>query len=68
MMRKLFQKHELDMFLFLQIARHGARTPVDTYPNDPHINDTFYPVGWGQLTNVSILNRIHILIGNMHAF
>uniref|UniRef100_A0A336L3V8 CSON004417 protein n=1 Tax=Culicoides sonorensis TaxID=179676 RepID=A0A336L3V8_CULSO len=33
------------------VLRHGARTPADTYPNDPHINQTFYPYGWGQLTN-----------------
>lgn len=31
--------------------RHGPRTPADTYPNDPHINETFHPFGWGQLTN-----------------
>lgn len=34
--------------------RHGIRTPASTYPNDPYVNDTFYPIGWGQLTNVSI--------------
>ncbi|KAG8235722.1 hypothetical protein J437_LFUL016357 [Ladona fulva] len=33
------------------VFRHGQRTPADTYPNDPHINFTFDPVGWGQLTN-----------------
>lgn len=33
------------------ILRHGSRTPADTYPTDPHINDSLYPVGWGQLTN-----------------
>ncbi|XP_060534308.1 testicular acid phosphatase homolog isoform X2 [Cylas formicarius] len=33
------------------IMRHGIRTPADTYPNDPHINDTLYPIGWGQITN-----------------
>ncbi|KAL1502127.1 hypothetical protein ABEB36_007319 [Hypothenemus hampei] len=33
------------------IFRHGIRTPADTYPTDPHVNDTLYPVGWGQLTN-----------------
>lgn len=40
--------------------RHGARTPADTYPNDPYLNYNFYPVGWGQLTNVSkpVLNAI----------
>lgn len=34
--------------------RHGARTPQSTYPNDPYINQTFFPYGWGQLTNVRI--------------
>lgn len=28
---------------------------MDTYPNDPHINDTMGSYGWGQLTNVNIL-------------
>ncbi|XP_059486803.1 lysosomal acid phosphatase-like [Neocloeon triangulifer] len=32
------------------IFRHGERTPADTYPKDPHINQAFSPVGWGQLT------------------
>ncbi|XP_055609674.1 venom acid phosphatase Acph-1 [Uranotaenia lowii] len=31
--------------------RHGQRTPADTYPKDPHVNETFAPYGWGQLTN-----------------
>lgn len=33
------------------VFRHGERTPVDTYPNDPLVNSTFSPYGWGQLTN-----------------
>lgn len=33
------------------VFRHGQRTPADTYPNDPLINETFAPYGWGQLTN-----------------
>ncbi|XP_018561726.1 prostatic acid phosphatase-like isoform X2 [Anoplophora glabripennis] len=33
------------------VMRHGIRTPASTYPNDPYVNHTFYPVGWGQLTN-----------------
>lgn len=36
------------------VFRHGARTPVDTYPNDPYVNDSFTPTGWGHVTNVSI--------------
>lgn len=34
-----------------KVFRHGPRTPADTYPNDPHFNETFYPYGWGHLTN-----------------
>lgn len=37
----------------LQVVRHGSRTPVSTYPKDPYVNETFFPYGWGQLTNVS---------------
>lgn len=37
-----------------QVFRHGARTPADTFPTDPHINNTMEPYGWGELTNVNI--------------
>ncbi|KAK5638355.1 hypothetical protein RI129_012650 [Pyrocoelia pectoralis] len=33
------------------IFRHGIRTPADTYPKDPYINNDLFPVGWGQITN-----------------
>lgn len=35
------------------IFRHGDRTPEsrETYSNDPYKNDTFYPIGRGELTN-----------------
>lgn len=33
------------------VFRHAERTPADTYPNDPYINSTMEPYGWGQLTN-----------------
>ncbi|XP_076680942.1 prostatic acid phosphatase isoform X3 [Andrena cerasifolii] len=33
------------------IMRHGERAPQDTYPNDPYLNNTMEPYGWGQLTN-----------------
>lgn len=42
---------DLDLKLVHVIFRHGARTPADTYPTDPYINNTFAPFGWGQLTN-----------------
>lgn len=38
--------------LFFQIFRHGDRTPIDTYPTDPYRNRSFWPEGFGQLTNV----------------
>lgn len=44
-----------------KIFRHGNRTPdsvSELYPNDPYLNYTFHPYGWGQLTNVSQLNYI----------
>ncbi|XP_017842057.2 prostatic acid phosphatase [Drosophila busckii] len=33
------------------VFRHGIRTPVDTFPTDPYIKDTFEPTGWGHVTN-----------------
>lgn len=35
------------------VFRHGARTPVKAYPNDPWGDEKFWPVGWGQLIMVS---------------
>jgi len=35
------------------VFRHGIRTPVDTFPNDPYLKDSFKPTGWGHVTNVS---------------
>ncbi|XP_033228836.1 prostatic acid phosphatase-like [Belonocnema kinseyi] len=47
-----------DTLRFVILAlRHGDRTPQDTYPNDPYINDKFEPYGWGQLTNKGRLNQ-----------
>jgi prostatic aicd phosphatase len=36
------------------LFRHGDRTPDKrfVYPYDPHVNATYHPVGYGQLTNV----------------
>lgn len=41
------------VFISSKVFRHGIRTPADTYPKDPYIKETFFPVGWGHLTNVS---------------
>ncbi|ALC44753.1 CG9451, partial [Drosophila busckii] len=35
------------------VFRHGIRTPVDTFPTDPYIKDTFEPTGWGHVTNAA---------------
>ncbi|XP_077302099.1 lysosomal acid phosphatase-like [Arctopsyche grandis] len=33
------------------LYRHGDRTPVDPYPLDPWRNPSYWPVGFGQLTD-----------------
>lgn len=42
--------NELDAVIVLY--RHGDRTPVDPYPTDPYRNTSYWPVGFGQLTNI----------------
>lgn len=37
---------------YLQLYRHGDRTPVAPYKNDPYRNESIWPVPYGQLTNV----------------
>ncbi|CAG9859736.1 unnamed protein product [Phyllotreta striolata] len=40
--------------LSIVLFRHGNRTPngvEELYPNDPHLNFTYFPYGLGQLTN-----------------
>lgn len=32
--------------------RHGDRTPINTYPNDPYKDPSNWERGWGQLTNL----------------
>ncbi|XP_053683836.1 prostatic acid phosphatase-like [Sabethes cyaneus] len=33
------------------LFRHGDRTPIDPYPNDPWKDPKHWTAGWGQLTN-----------------
>lgn len=40
------------MELIFQLYRHGDRTPVSPYKNDPYRNESCWPVPYGQLTNV----------------
>ncbi|CAD6992511.1 unnamed protein product [Ceratitis capitata] len=34
------------------LFRHGDRTPIEPYPTDPWKNREYWPVGWGELTNI----------------
>ncbi|KAJ2954475.1 hypothetical protein O0L34_g2754 [Tuta absoluta] len=43
------------------IFRHGDRTPVDLYPTDPYNNESFWPVRFGELTNVG--KQQHYVLG-----
>ena len=48
------------------IYRHGARTPIEPYPNDPWKDPKFWAIGWGQLTNVSISSTFWIFQIDRH--
>lgn len=37
--------------------RHGAKAPVMAYPTEPY-NISFWPNGWGNLTDVSNVNSV----------
>ncbi|XP_017759862.1 PREDICTED: prostatic acid phosphatase-like [Eufriesea mexicana] len=43
--------------LLTVVLRHGDRAPQDTYPNDPYLNNSMEPYGWGQLTNEGRRNQ-----------
>lgn len=47
----LAKANNTELVLVHVVFRHGIRTPADTYPKDPYIKETFFPVGWGHLTN-----------------
>lgn len=52
----------LGRIIFANILfRHGDRTPVKTYPNDPYRNESSWPVPFGQLTNLG--KHQHLLLG-----
>lgn len=34
------------------IYRHGDRNPMESYPNDPYKDESFWKNGFGALTNV----------------
>ncbi|XP_014224950.1 prostatic acid phosphatase [Trichogramma pretiosum] len=43
------------------LFRHGDRTPINPYPNDPYKNESSWPVPFGQLTNTG--KHQHFLLG-----
>lgn len=53
---------DLGRIVFANIVyRHGDRTPIRPYSNDPYNNETLWPVPYGQLTNIG--KRQHLLLG-----
>jgi len=44
------------------LYRHGDRTPIEPYPNDPYKDISYWPVSWGQLTNKG--KERHYKLGN----
>ncbi|KAJ8951125.1 hypothetical protein NQ318_021569 [Aromia moschata] len=42
------------------IYRHGDRTPINPYPNDPYRNASYWPVDFGQLTNTGKLQHLEL--------
>ncbi|OXU18976.1 hypothetical protein TSAR_000201 [Trichomalopsis sarcophagae] len=43
------------------LFRHGDRTPIDPYPNDPYRDEAKWPVPFGQLTNIG--KHQHLVLG-----
>ncbi|XP_076240639.1 prostatic acid phosphatase [Calliopsis andreniformis] len=56
------QDTNLGTVVFANILyRHGDRTPIGAYPNDPYNNESIWPVPYGQLTNLG--KHQHLLLG-----
>ncbi|ENN71660.1 prostatic acid phosphatase [Dendroctonus ponderosae] len=49
-----------DLDAVVVVFRHGDRTPVSPYPNDPYKNRSYWPVDWGMLTNVGKLRHYNL--------
>ncbi|KAG7209702.1 hypothetical protein KM043_011341 [Ampulex compressa] len=47
------QSKDLGTVIFANVLyRHGDRTPIQPYPNDPYNDESLWPVPYGQLTNI----------------
>lgn len=42
------------------IYRHGDRAPVGTYPTDSYREESFWPEGWGQLTDIGKIQQYEL--------
>lgn len=40
------------------VYRHGNRSIISTYPNDPYKDEKWWPDGFGELNNVIFFNFI----------
>ncbi|KAF5307299.1 hypothetical protein FQR65_LT07015 [Abscondita terminalis] len=49
-----FNQSEQTLQLLITVFRHGDRTNdvLTNYPKNPYINETYYPYGYGELTNL----------------
>jgi len=52
---------EKELLAVTVMFRHGDRTPIDSYPNDPYKGQQYWPVGPGQLTPRG--KRMHFHVG-----
>ncbi|XP_015510724.1 prostatic acid phosphatase isoform X1 [Neodiprion lecontei] len=53
---------ELGIVIFANVLfRHGDRTPITSYPTDPWGNESFWPVPFGELTNIG--KHQHLMLG-----
>uniref|UniRef100_A0A182VX51 acid phosphatase n=1 Tax=Anopheles minimus TaxID=112268 RepID=A0A182VX51_9DIPT len=43
------------------LFRHGDRTPIDPYPNDPYKDPSHWTADWGQLVNAGKMR--HLMLG-----
>ncbi|XP_043491248.1 prostatic acid phosphatase-like [Polistes fuscatus] len=52
---------DLGTVIFANVLyRHGDRTPIELYPNDPYQNESLWPVPFGQLTNLGKNQHLHL--------